>query len=135
MEALPEFWTESKESLAEIMNGCGPDSWTDSMRSFASWVYRNFPEEIAIHDFDFEHSDGVIATLIIVNKRFWNNAKIKLDSLYPLTWGKWYLQPARAAAWSKLRFAYFALRNGSEESWVDAHKRRNPVLEPLLTQE
>jgi hypothetical protein len=123
MDADPEFWTLSSHDLAQVMNGCGPDSWTDSMRGAASWVYRNFPEQIAIHDFDFNKSDGVVATLVKVNQRFWDNAKIKLDLLYPLTWGNWYGTPVRAWAWAKLRFAFFALKNGSEEAWIDAHNR------------
>ena len=129
MMAVSSFWKATKERLAEVMNGCGPDSWTDSLRRFASWVYRNFPEEIAIHDWDFEHSDGIIATLVIVNQRFWNNAKKKLDLIYPLTWGKFYLSPARACAWSKLRFAFVCLKNGSDEAWTSAHERCKPKEE------
>lgn len=121
MSALPQFWRVSSMRLAEIMNGCGPDSWTDSMRAVASWVYRNYPEGIAIHDFDFEHSDGLESTLETVNRRFWDNNKKKLDTLYPMT--KWWLAPVRAWAWSKLEFAFFALKNGSEDAWLSAHER------------
>jgi len=137
MIAVSSFWKVTKERLSEVMNGCGPDSWTDSMRSLASWVYRNFPEEIGIHDWDFEHSDGMPKTLIIVNQRFWDNAKIKLDYLYPAevyTWKLWqwkkvYNAPVRAWAWSKLRLAFVALKNGSEEAWKEAHERCKPKEE------
>jgi hypothetical protein len=121
MVARPDFWGTSAMRLAEVMNGCGPDSWTDGMRAFASWVYRNYPEAIAIHDWDFEHSDGILATLQVVNDRFHSNNKLKLDSLYPLS--KPWLYPIRAWAWSKLQFAFVALKNGSEPAWIDAHKR------------
>ena len=121
MDALPIFWEEPIDSLSKIMNGCGPDSWTDSMRGLASWVYRNFPEAIAIHDFDFEHSDGIIESLIIVNNRFHINNKKKLDYLYPLS--KPWLYPIRALAWSKIQLAFIALKNGSESAWIDAHNR------------
>jgi hypothetical protein len=121
MKARPDFWGASSMRLAEVMNGCGPDSWTDSMRTFASWVYRNYPEAIAIHDWDFEHSDGLLPTLQVVNDRFHSNNKLKLDDLYPLA--KPWLYPIRAWAWSKLQFAFVALKNGSEPAWIDAHKR------------
>lgn len=134
MEARPDFWTEPADVLATIMNGCGPDSWTDSMRCLASWVYRNYPEAIAIHDFDFEHSDGEVETLKIINSRFFDNEKKKLDYLYPVevyTWKVWkwkrvHLAPVRAYAYSKIELAYVALKNGSEKAWEDAHKRLNP---------
>ena len=123
MDARIDFWGTSAMRLAEVMNGCGPDSWTDSMRAFASWVYRNYPEAIAIHDWDFEHSDGNLDTLVIVNNRFNANNKLKLESLYPLS--KPWLYPIRAWAWGKLQFAFVALKNGSESAWVDAHRRLN----------
>lgn len=135
MTALPNFWTFPLAVLATIMNGCGPDSWTDSLRSMASWVYRNYKEGIAIHDFDFQHSDGDLETLKIVNDRFYANGKTKLNTIYPLTWRTLYLSPLRAKEWSKLQFAFICLKNGSEEAWIDAHKRLNSELaEPLLSE-
>lgn len=132
MKAHKDFWEEPIDNLAQIMNGCGPDSWTDSMRCLASWVYRNFPEAIGIHDFDFEHSDGKETTLQVVNDRFHANNKKKLNKLYPLS--KPWCYPARAFAWSKVQLAFVALKNGSLEAWVSAHDRLNPdPLEPLLT--
>ena len=125
MDALPSFFEASAMRLAEVMNGCGPDSWTDGMRSAASWVYRKYSENIAIHDWDFEHSDGNLETLKIVNQRFWDNGKKKLDKLYPLS--KFWLAPVRAREWVKLEFAFFALKNGSEEAWISAHNRLNPI--------
>lgn len=133
MEARSDFWSSPAHVLAEIFNGCGPDSWTDSMRSLATWVYRNYPEAIAIHDFDFQHSDGDLKTLEIVNKRFYDNEKKKLDYLYPVnvyTWKIWKwkrvdLTPIRAYAFGKIQLAYIALKNGSESAWIDAYNRFN----------
>ena len=135
MIAVFSFWVVTKERLSEVMNGCGPDSWTDSLRSMASWVYRAFPEQIGIHDWDFEHSDGILATLEQANQRFWDNAKIKLDYLYPVevyTWKVWqwkriHKAPIRAWEYSKLRVAFVALKNGSEEAWISAHERCKPL--------
>jgi len=124
MDAAPGYFAASAMRLAEVFNGCGPDSWTDSMRSLASWVYRNYPEAISIHDFDFENSDGDLSTLRMVNERFHANNKIKLNSLYPLS--RPWLYPVRAWAWSKLQLAFVALKNGSDRAWVDAHVRLNP---------
>jgi hypothetical protein len=136
MTAHLKFWTVSLEKLAGIMNGCGPDSWTDGMRAFASWVYREYKDPIAIHDFDFQNSDGDLDTLKIVNNRFYSNGKLKLDRLFPLSWRKFYLSLLRAKEWSKLQFAFIALKNGSETAWVDAHKRLNSQdpVEPLLSE-
>ena len=121
MLARPDFWTTTPKELAKIFNGCGPDSWIDLFRRFASWVYRMFPEPIAIHDFDFQHSDGNLKTLAKVNKNFLANSRLKLDSEYPLTnvWS----YPIRAREWAKMQFAYIALKNGSEKAWKEAHER------------
>lgn len=135
MVAAADFWSEPIESLAAVMNGCGPDSWTDSMRCLASWVYRNFPEAIAIHDFDFEHADGLESSLKIVNDRFHSNNKKKLNYLYPLS--KPWLYPVRSWAWSKIQLAFVALKNGSLEAWVSAKQRLNPdpiCTDPLLSE-
>lgn len=122
-DADPRFWRVSAGELSLIMNGCGPDSWVDSMRCLASWVYRNYREAIAIHDFDFQHSDGNLNTLKKVNQRFLDNGKKKLDRMYPISWRKAYLMPIRGYAWSKLQVAYVALKNGSEEAWISAYNR------------
>ena len=133
MDAREDFWTATPAELAVILNGCGPSSWSDSLRDCASWVYRNFPEAIAVHDFDYEYADGVIATLVKVNQRFHDNNVKKLDFLYPLS--KPWLYPIRAMAWLKVQFAFFALKNGSESAWISAHERLNPgPLEPLLSE-
>lgn len=121
MDADPRFWTATPTELSKILNGCGPDSWTDSARSLATWVYRNFPEQIAIHDFDFQHSDGKPESLVKVNARFDANGAKKRDWLYPLS--KFWLAPLRAWSWTKLQVASVALRNGSEEAWQSAHER------------
>jgi hypothetical protein len=123
MQAHPDFFSMPVEKLVLTMNGCGPDSWTDSMRFAATWVYRNFPEAIAIHDFDFEHSDGEEKTLTKVNKRFHDNNVNKLNYLYP--YSSFYVWPVRAWAYGKLEAAYIALKNGSLSAWKSAHERFN----------
>lgn len=118
------FYDTPATELVRIFNGCGPDSWTDSMRFAATWLYRNFQSAIGIHDYEFQHADGKLETLKIVNDNFLKNCKLELDDKYPLvaTWRVW-RYPLRAAAWSKIQFAYFALCNGSEEAWESAHER------------
>lgn len=121
MYAKPLYYSSLPSELAKIFNGCGPDSWTDGFRRFASWVYRNFEEPVSIHDFDFQFSDGTDEGLKDANERFRKNCKLKLDSIYPLK--KVWLYPARAVAWGKIEFAYIALTNGAEEAWQSAHER------------
>lgn len=115
------FYDTPATELVRIFNGCGPDSWTDSMRFAATWLYRNFQSAIGVHDYEFQHSDGKLETLQIVNDNFLKNCKLELEDRYPLR--KFWLYPLRAAAWSKIQFAYFALCNGSEEAWQSAHTR------------
>ena len=124
MAARKGFYDTPPEELVRTFNGCGPDSWTDSTRSAATWIYRNFQSPIGIHDDEFEHADGKLETLKIVNDNFLANCKLQLDDRYPLTatWRVW-RYPMRAAAWSKIQFAYFCLCNGSEEAWESAHER------------
>jgi hypothetical protein len=121
MFAPVRFWTMPIGELVGIYNGCGPDSWTDSMRWAATWVYRNFRAAIAIHDFRFEFSDGTRAGLAEANGEFQDNGQIEIESRYPI--GRVWMWPVRAAAWGKLRFACVALENGSWQAWQAAHER------------
>lgn len=124
MAARKGFYDTPPEELVRTFNGCGPDSWKDSMRRFATFVYRHFESPVGIHDDEFQHSDGKPETLKIVNDNFLANCKLQLDDRYPLTptWRVW-RYPMRAAAWSKIQFAHYCLCNGSEEAWQAAHAR------------
>lgn len=123
MDADPRYWSSTPEELALIFNGCGPDSWKDGLRKAASWVYRTFPEAVSIHDLDFQFSDGTDEGLEKVNNRFLKNSQKKLEFVYPIaTWKVW-LYPLRSVAWAKMRVAFFALKNGAEKAWKEAHER------------
>lgn len=121
MSAPTQLFNASADDLAGVFNGCGPDAWAPKIRSRLTWIYRNFPEMIAVHDWRFMFSDGKKETLVKVNDEFLKNGKIKLNSLYPLSNPLRY--PARALAWCKIELAYVALVEGSEASWESAFER------------
>ena len=121
MSAPAQLFNASADDLAGVFNGCGPDAWPQTMRSKLTWVYRNFPEMIAVHDWRFMFSDGNLDTLRKVNDEFLANGKIKLNALYPLS--KPWLYVHRAIAWTKITIAYNALLAGSDESWISAYQR------------
>ena len=121
MSAPAQLFNASADDLAGVFNGCGPDAWSSDLREKLTWIYRNYPEMIAVHDWRFMFSDGNLDTLRKVNDEFIANGKIKLNALYPLS--KPWLYPVRAWAWCKIEIAYAALVKGSEESWKSAFER------------
>jgi hypothetical protein len=121
MIADPRYYNSELSDLVQVCNGYGPDMWSDSLRGTATWLYRNFPEAASIHDWDFKFSDGKPETLRVVNMRFRENNKTKLNSIYPLS--KPWLWPLRAVAWCKVETAFRALEIGSETAWKSAYER------------
>lgn len=126
LEAPRGFWELPAAALAKIYNGCGPDSWTDSMRQFATMVYANYKPEIAIHDYEYEMSDGTRANWHAANNRFRTNTLRTIDTLWP-RWKFWRVL-RRNAELAKRELAVTALENGSWDAWVDACKRRVRVV-------
>ena len=107
--------------FAEIYNGYGPDSWPEKLRAAITWVYRNFKPLAAVHDVEFEFSDGTRIGWLISLHRWHDNSVILLNDRYPLS--KFWLVLFRANAWGKLRASYAALKCGSWGAWQAAYER------------
>ncbi len=116
------FWIDNASRLASICNGFGPDRWSEKAREVMTWIWRNFQEAAMIHDWEYEHSDGLEASCNEADERFYTNCKILLADLYP-AWKVWLL-PVRAIAFVKIRLAYNALRLYGLDAWIEAYKRK-----------
>jgi len=109
------------QEFASIYNGYGPDSWPQSLRSAITWIYDNWEPLAAVHDVDFDRSDGTRKGWLEATARWEINGTLALSDRYPMR--KPWLWPARAIAWTKLRLSYRALQLGSWGAWEDAYKR------------
>lgn len=118
----PVFDELTDREFASIYNGYGPDSWPQSLRSAITHIYDNWEPLAAIHDVDFDRSDGTRRGWLEATARWGINATLALSARYPIR--KWWLLPARAVAWAKLRLSYRALQLGSWGAWEDACNRK-----------
>ena len=116
------FDTMSPAQFAAIYNGYGPDDWPAGLRAAISHIYEKWLELAGVHDTDFNFSDGTVKGWREATARWEINISLMLDARYPLR--KFWLWPARTAAWLKLRASYRALQIGSWGAWTDANKRR-----------
>ena len=118
LHRTPDFDKLTKEKFAEIYNGCGPDSWPQWARTVMTWVFRNFPEILGVHDVGYYFSDGTRAGWQITQDNWRYNISVVLASVYPCR--KFWMLPLRAVAWCKLKAAYKVLRAKSFEFYVDS---------------
>lgn len=123
MSARPEFYNLAGCELTKICNGYGPDAWSEKRRKVMTWIYRNYAAGAAIHDVDFEFSDGTMKSFDEANDRFIENNKKEMRQRYPL-WNP-LLYGVRAWAWVKIEAAYVAVCSEEGfEAWTKAHERR-----------
>lgn len=109
------------QDFAAIYNGYGPNDWPESVRTIITWVYHNFRPLAAVHDVEFEFSDGTQVGWLIALQRWYDNSATLLNDRYPLC--KFWLVLFRVIAWCKLRTSYEALKCGSWSAWQAAYER------------
>ena len=116
------FWTMKIVELAEIANGCGPDSWPEWMREQAG-KFADFPLATLIHDVEFFLSNGHKKEWAFATWAYGENAKAETADRYPLTWS-WERIRKRMQLASHRKIAMEALELGSWDAWVSAGQRR-----------
>ena len=116
----------SDEQIDSFYNGAGAEWMPDWSRDILDNFLQKYRECVAIHDWDFSHSDGSEYSFKMANERFKRNMKKVRDYYYPwsnpLLYGecfKWYL---------KARAAYRAVENFGWKAWTDAYQQNNIKL-------
>ncbi len=117
------FYALEDKKLEAIWNGYGPDDWPSFLRSFITYIYRNFECAALPHDVRFEYSDGSIEGCKIANAEMFKNLKKLLNQIYP--WSKPWLYPLKLVAWVKIEGAIKALGTAAcFEAYYEAFKKK-----------
>ena len=121
MLAPDSFWTAPIAELAQVANGCGPDSWPEWLRDKAGDI-AEFPITTLIHDWDFYKSNGHKKDWALSNWRYDVNAGMEIDSRWPPKWS-WERFMKRRQMQAVRRAAVTVLELGSFEAWKECANR------------
>lgn len=125
------FYTVKPEVLVKILNGVGPDVWPRWVRVVLDKILRRSREAIAIHDWEFQMSDGRPETLKQVTGNMASNLETSRNLKFPGgsvsdRFNRGYAKLGDAAVMAVLsRF--------SDEAWKSAHERLAPKAKSLCT--
>ncbi len=115
-----EFIDMTPEDLSGILNGYGPDRWSDEVRKKVSWFFRHYPVPAAIHDLRYEFSDGLECTRKAADSEFAANLLIVWQKRYGFFR---YINPVALYERLKLDAAIQLTRHFGRPGWVDAWKK------------
>ena len=119
-----DFANASLDKLCEVCNGVGSASMPDKLRKALTKAYACAQATAAIHDWRYEHSDGLSESQKKADDEFLNNgmAEVKYRHVNGGLWG-WLHR-----LWDerKIVAAYRLLQIGGEAAWCIAF--RNNVL-------
>ncbi len=111
----------TNEKINQYYNGAGAEWMPKFSRNILDYFLVLYRDCIAIHDWDFEHSDGSKKSFITANNRFKINMKKVRDYYYPwsnpskyLECFQWYL---------KSEAAYRAVKKFGWKAWIDSFKK------------
>ena len=116
-----EFVAMPPELLAKMINGYGPEHWSERLRKIITWIFRHYPLPAAIHDFRYEFSDGIEPTRKAADAEFAVNLRLIWQNRY----GK--LRFFNIFAWFdywKIRTASKLVKRFSRSSWQNSYHRR-----------
>ena len=115
------FWRAKLSTLAELCNGFGSESFPEPLRKILDWLYRKYKVLAAIHDVDYELSDGTERKQILADERFRTNAYLMWRQKY----GKLrFVNPIALWERRKLKIAYKMLRLFGSVAWNAAYAKR-----------
>lgn len=106
LQAPEEFWLTSANNLQTILNGYGPDSWSESARDALTWIYRNYQESAAIHDVRYDMATGQEVDRVVADNEFLENLKTQWS--YKYGWTRWG-NPVAIYGYIKINLAYKAV--------------------------
>ena len=117
----PACFTEmSAGELVNIINGYGPDSWSEELRKVLTWIFRKYPLPQAIHDLRYEFSDGRELTRKAADAEF--AANLRLVWLH--NYGVWrFFNPAAWFDYWKINTAAVLTVQFGRNAWRNAYRR------------
>lgn len=115
------FWKARLATLAKLCNGFGSESFPEPLRKLLDWLYRYYKALAAIHDVDYEMSDGTERKRFRADERFRSNAYIMWRHKYG--WSR-FVNPKALWERRKLKIAYKMLRLFGSVAWNEAHAKR-----------
>ena len=117
----PAGFTEmSASEMVNIINGYGPDSWSDELRNILTWIFRKYPLPAAIHDVRYEFSDGRELTRKAADAEFSANLLIVWHHNY----GIWrYVNPMAWLDYWKINMATALTLEFGRNAWRNAYRR------------
>ena len=121
LDAPRYFWIAPLTSLMDICNGFGSDAFPENLRKVLDWVYRNYKEIAAIHDVDYELSDGTEEQRKIADDRFLKNGLIMWQDIYG--WSRW-INPVAIYSRHKIYTAHRLLRAFGKGAWLASYERK-----------
>ena len=118
----------SIEAVRRAYNGCGPDRWPQELRDRLDAETAMYAPAIAVHDMDFDVSDGSEEGLHEANERLHRNNKRIFRFYYPL-WSLMMLRPSyrlrRAKAYGVMVALNLATSDAlTRKAWRAAHEAR-----------
>jgi hypothetical protein len=119
--APPLFWELPESELVKICNGCGPEFFPDWARELADFIYRKYRAAIAIHDVEYEESDGTEISRCEADTNFYENCLIIWNKRFG--WSRW-INPVALYERKKIRLAYRALYYCGTVAWISAYHER-----------
>lgn len=75
LQAPEAFWTCHPADIGRAYNGCGPDRWPEWKRNICSYAMRLYDAAVAVHDWEFQQSDGTENGFAGANTRFYENMR------------------------------------------------------------
>lgn len=115
LDAPLSFWLAPDEEVQQVYNGCGPDRWPGWLRAVATKIVHHFRAAVAVHDWEYQHSDRTRPGFEAANARFLHNLRAIVDRLY-----SWWTEPrAKAEAHAVAQAMYYAVQWGGWDAWLD----------------
>ncbi|UDQ97938.1 hypothetical protein AAEX28_13225 [Lentisphaerota bacterium WC36G] len=118
LEVSDSMKNASNTEINNCYNGCGADWMPTWSRVAIDEVVRLFRGAIAVHDWDFSHSDGTLKSFDLANARFWRNMKKIINYLY--SYWNIFDYPNIIRQLSKARTLYRFVDLLGWKAWVDA---------------
>ncbi|UDQ99137.1 hypothetical protein AAEX28_03410 [Lentisphaerota bacterium WC36G] len=121
LEIDSEMAEANNEQITKCYNGAGAEWMPEWSRDTIDQFLALYKDCVAVHDWDFENSNGFEIKFHEANFRFKNNMKKVRDHYYPwskpqyyLTCLKWYI---------KAQLAYNAVEKLGWKAWLDSYKK------------
>ena len=119
LEISPKMQRADDEQIHKHYNGAGAEWMPAKLRNIFDSFLSLYRECVAIHDWDFSHSDGSEYSFKVANERFKKNMKKVRDYHFP--WSNPFLYGECFRWYLRARAAYRAVQLGGWKAWQDGY--------------